>query len=323
MIDQYGRNVDYMRISVTDRCNLRCRYCMPLEGIRCVDQGDILTYEEIVMAAEGAAGLGIQKIKITGGEPTVRKGITGLVRMLKNIPGINEVTMTTNGVFLKDMAKDLQEAGLDGINISLDTMDREKFKKLTGFDKLEEVLQGINAAAGSGIKTKLNCVPIKDFNENEIIKIAALTGKAIEVRFIELMPIGLGKEFKLIPYRTVREGLEETYGTGRLNTDKHGNGPAVYYDFPGLRGSIGFITAMSHEFCKSCSRIRLTAEGDLKLCLHHKDGISLKPYLRNHISADKLKTIMKEAVYGKPAGHCFHESCGRNAEERNMVQIGG
>lgn len=323
MIDQYGRKIDYMRISVTDRCNLRCRYCMPAEGITCVDHGDILTYEEIAAVAEAAAGLGIQKIKITGGEPLVRKGIVDLVRMIKNIPGIQEITMTTNGVLLKSMADDFKNAGLDAVNISLDTLDRDKFKKLTRFDKFEEVLNGIRAAKESGIKTKLNCVPIKDFNEDEIITIASLANQGIQVRFIEMMPMGLGKEYELIPYQLIKRKLEEAYGMSCPDKGKYGNGPADYFRFPGLKESIGFITAMSHEFCQSCNRIRLTAEGELKLCLHHKDGLALKPYLSNHISADQLKNRLQEAIFKKPSRHCFRESKGKDAEQRNMVQIGG
>jgi cyclic pyranopterin phosphate synthase len=296
---------------------------MPAEGIECVDHGDILTYEEIAAVAEAAAGLGIQKIKITGGEPLVRKGIVSLVRRIKNIPGIQEVTMTTNGVLLKCMAAELKKAGLDAINISLDTLDRNKFMKLTRFDKYEEVFNGIRAAKESGIKTKLNCVPLKDFNEDELITIASLANQGIQIRFIEIMPMGLGKEYELIPYKIIKRKLEEAYGISRPDNEKYGNGPAVYYRFPGLKESIGFITAMSHEFCHSCNRIRLTAEGELKLCLHHKDGVALKPYLRNHIAADQLMNRLQEAIFNKPSRHCFRESKGKDAEERNMVQIGG
>ncbi|MGB8455514.1 MAG: GTP 3',8-cyclase MoaA [Anaerocolumna sp.] len=323
MTDQHGRKIDYMRISVTDRCNLRCNYCMPKDGIECLDHRDILTYEEIDMAVEAAAGLGIRKIKITGGEPLVRKGIVNLVHMLKNIQGIKEVTMTSNGILLKDMAKGLQAAGLDGINISLDTLDRDKFKQLTRYDKLGEVLQGIDEAIKTGIKTKLNCLPVKDFNEDELIKIAELANNGIDVRFIEMMPIGLGKGYQLIPYQKVKEKLEASYGDSVISTDKHGNGPAIYYDFEGLKGSIGFITAMSNEFCGDCNRIRLTAEGELKLCLHYNEGIFLKPYLRNQISMDKLQFIMEEAIRQKPAHHCFHDRTVQDAEQRKMVQIGG
>lgn len=323
MIDQYGRNIDYMRISVTDRCNLRCLYCMPEEGIECLNPSDILSFEEIVTTAEAAALLGIKKIKITGGEPLVRKDIPNLIGKIKGIKGIEEVTMTTNGILLKNMAKDLKQAGLDGINISLDTIDPKRFKVLTRFDKLDEVLAGIREISSLGIKTKLNCVPINKIGEEELTKIAEFSGGNILVRFIELMPIGLGKEFQLIPYQTVKKILEDKYGASRLNPKKFGNGPAVYYDFPGLSGSIGFITAMSHEFCGTCNRIRLTAAGDIKLCLHHMEGISLKPYLENHISKDKLAELLKEVIYQKPAHHCFHEEKGQDVEWRNMVQIGG
>jgi cyclic pyranopterin phosphate synthase len=296
---------------------------MPEEGIECLNPSDILSFKEIVTTAEAAALLGIKKIKLTGGEPLVRKGIPDLIGRIKGIKGIEEVTMTSNGILLKSMAKDLKKAGLDGINISLDTIDPRRFKRLTRFDKLNEVLAGIREVASLGIKTKLNCVPIHKFNEDEITKIAEFSGENILVRFIELMPIGLGKEFQLIPYQKVKKMLEDSYGVSQLNSQKHGNGPAVYYNFPGLSGSIGFITAMSHEFCRDCNRIRLTAEGDLKLCLHHMEGISLKPYLENHISKEKLAELLREVIYQKPAHHCFHEEKGQNVEWRNMVQIGG
>lgn len=323
MIDQYKRKINYLRISVTDRCNLRCLYCMPEEGISCVKHSDILTFEEIHKIAEAASSIGIQKIKITGGEPLVRKGITGLVKCLKEISGIDEVTMTSNGILLKDMAKELKDAGLGAINISLDTLNREKFHQITRFDKLNEVLEGIQAVKDLGIKTKINCVPMKDFNEEDIIGIAGFANKNVDVRFIELMPIGLGRDFRLISAKEVIKKLETVYGKGERSLVKPGNGPAVYYKFPGIKGSIGFISAMTNEFCGDCNRIRLTAEGDLKLCLHHNQGISLKPLLRNQIEIEELKEIMQDAIYRKPNHHCFNEKGIGDMENRKMVQIGG
>jgi GTP 3',8-cyclase len=323
MIDQYKREIDYLRISVTDRCNLRCLYCMPEVGIPCLKHSDILTFEEILRVVEAAAAIGIQKIKITGGEPLVRKGIIHLIKNINDVPGIKEVTMTSNGVLLKDMAKELKEAGLSGINISLDTLDRKKYKQITRFDNIEEVLLGIQAVKEMGIKTKINCVPMKGFNEDDIIEIAAFANQNVDVRFIELMPIGLGKDYEMISTKEILLKLENKYGKGIKSIIKSGNGPAIYYKFPEIRGNIGFISAMTNEFCEDCNRIRLTSEGDLKLCLHHNQGISLKPLLRNEITSEKLQSIMQDAIYHKPNHHCFNDKETRNMEQRKMFQIGG
>ena len=349
MKDQYERNIDYMRISVTDRCNLRCRYCMPEEGIECTRHEDILTFEEIIQVAEAGAGIGIRKIKITGGEPLVRKGIVSLVEALKKVPGIQEVTMTTNGVLLKDMAEGLYRAGLDAVNISLDTLSPMKYFNITRRDRLDEVMLGIEKAYQIGLKTKINCVAMKGFNENEIPMLAAIAMKyKIDVRFIELMPIGLGRNYEYISVKEVQGILEEVYGAGKASNTKHGNGPAVYFNYDGFQGSIGFISAMTNEFCKSCNRIRLTSEGELKLCLNHNHGISLRSVLREHNSGEynseehfviehisrghiakdqdlkiQLQEIMKEFIYKKPFQHCFHQTDGKDIERRKMVQIGG
>lgn len=284
MKDQYKRNIDYMRISVTDRCNLRCRYCMPEEGIECTSHEDILTFEEILQIAEAGAELGIRKIKITGGEPLVRKGVISLVEALKKVPGIEEVTMTTNGVLLKEMAEGLYLAGLDAVNISLDTLLPSKYVSITRRDMLEAVIAGIEKAYQLGLRIKINCVAMKNFNENEIPMLAGIArNNNIDVRFIELMPIGLGRNYEYISVKEVQNMLEAEYGAGQESKLRHGNGPAVYLDYEGFQGSIGFISAMTQEFCDSCNRVRLTAQGELKLCLNHNQGISLRSLLReNH-----------------------------------------
>ncbi len=283
MKDQYERNIDYLRISVTDRCNLRCRYCMPEKGIERIRPEDILSFEEITQIAKAGAGIGIKKIKITGGEPLVRKGIAAAVESLKKIPGIEEVTMTTNGVCLKELAESLYQAGLDAVNISLDTLSPMKYFHITRRNLLDEVMLGIERAYQIGLKVKINSVAIKGFNDNEISRLAAIARKnRIDVRFIELMPIGLGKNYESISVKEIQAMLEEVYGPGKESKIRHGNGPAVYLDYEGFQGSIGFISAMTNEFCNSCNRIRLTSEGELKLCLNHNYSISLRTVLRKH-----------------------------------------
>jgi cyclic pyranopterin phosphate synthase len=297
---------------------------MPKEGIESVLHEDILTFEEIIRVVEAAAKIGIQKIKITGGEPLVRKGIVDLVKRIKNIQGIEQVTLTTNGVLLKDVAKELLEAGLDAINISLDTLNRIKYQRITRKDKLEEVLLGIEKAVALGIKVKINCVPMKEFNEADLVDIAAFAkNRKIDVRFIELMPIGLGKSFQLITYQDVKEKLEKVYGRSQSSDVVLGNGPAKYYNFKDFQGSIGFISAITNEFCEECNRIRMTAEGDLKLCLHYNKGIALRPLLRNDINKEELQKILEEAIYIKPRNHCFLQPSSNDLENKNMVQIGG
>lgn len=297
MKDQYKRNIDYMRISVTDRCNLRCRYCMPEEGIECTSHEDILTFEEILQIAEAGAEIGIRKIKITGGEPLVRKGVISLVEALKKVPGIEEVTMTTNGVLLKEMAEGLYLAGLDAVNISLDTLLPSKYVSITRRDMLEAVIAGIEKAYQLGLRIKINCVAMKNFNENEIPMLAGIArNNNIDVRFIELMPIGLGRNYEYISVKEVQNMLEAEYGAGQESKLRHGNGPAVYLDYEGFQGSIGFISAMTQEFCDSCNRVRLTAQGELKLCLNHSQGISLRALLRENKEIGKQGIESREIL---------------------------
>lgn len=321
MIDAAGRTIDYMRISITDRCNLRCRYCMP-DGITQVSMSEILTYEEIRKVCMLAAELGIEKIKITGGEPLVRKGCVDLIRMIKNIPGIMQVTMTTNGVLLKENLEALKQAGLDGINISLDTLDREKYCKITGTDACETVRQAVVASAESGIRTKVNAVLQNAGNIEDWKALAALAESLpVDVRFIELMPIGYGKQNTGVSNMELLNEIRNVYPDIREDGRIHGNGPAVYYQIPGFSGSIGFISAMHGKFCKTCNRIRLTSTGDLKPCLCYGDTYPLRELLRNGTEKE-IKEQIRRAILNKPAAHCFEEPRAVT-ESHQMAQIGG
>ena len=345
MKDSLDREIDYMRISITDRCNLRCQYCMP-NGIECVPMEQILTYEEICSVVTAAAGLGIRHIKVTGGEPLVRKGCPALIGMLKEISGIEKVTITTNGILLKEQLDDLIAAGSDGINVSLDTMDRERFAGITGFDGLEQVLHGIFAAVERGIRVKLNVVSL-DFTQKEAaagrtekadksaqsgisedwMRLIDLTReKPIDVRFIEMMPIGYGRSFPAIGHERLLAALQVLYPGLEPARGNHGFGPAVYYHIPGYIGDIGLISAIHGKFCDNCNRVRLTAKGFLKTCLCYEDGVDLQPILRADISETErqrqLNNCMRRAITAKPDAHCF-EHPDRITEREDMVSIGG
>ena len=325
MLDKLNRKIDYLRISVIDRCNLRCVYCMPEEGIESIPHDEILTYDEILRICEIVSELGIRKIKITGGEPLVRKDIVNLIRDIKNIDKIEQVTLTTNGILLHEMLDDLYDAGIDAINISLDTLNKDNFKKITRRDGLEKVLMSIDKAYDLGIRVKINCLAIRDFNLMELVEIASFAkDREIDVRFIELMPIGFGKKYTQIDNDEILSILESRFGTFEIVTEKRGNGPAKYYRNQNMKGCIGFISAISHEFCESCNRIRLTSSGFLKLCLHYNKGIDLKGPIRNGISDEDLKKLIHDTIWNKPISHKFgHASEEQDIELKNMVQIGG
>lgn len=325
MLDKLNRKIDYLRISVIDRCNLRCVYCMPEEGIESIPHDEILTYDEILRICEIVSKLGIRKIKITGGEPLVRKDIVNLIRDIKNIDKIEQVTLTTNGILLHEMLDDLYDAGIDAINISLDTLNKDNFKKITRRDGLEKVLMSIDKAYDLGIRVKINCLAIRDFNLRELVEIASFAkDREIDVRFIELMPIGFGKKYTQIDNDEILSILESRFGTFEIVTEKRGNGPAKYYRNQNMKGCIGFISAISHEFCESCNRIRLTSSGFLKLCLHYNKGIDLKEPIRNGISDEDLKKLIHDTIWNKPISHKFgHASEEQDIELKNMVQIGG
>lgn len=326
MIDRCGRNIDYLRISVTDRCNLRCIYCMPEEGIRLTGRENILQEPEIIRVCRVMAEMGIKKIKITGGEPLVRPRMPGLIHQIKAIPGIEKVTLTTNGILLKKQIKELAEAGLDSLNISLDTLDREGFLKITRRDFLDDTLAGIKEAMKyPNVQLKINCVPL-GIEEQNLCDIAEFAHKyPVHVRFIEMMPIGYGSYFTGMSQENIVSLLEERFG--RLvpyEGEPLGNGPCKYYTVEGFQGKIGFISAISHKFCSECNRIRLTSQGYLKTCLQYTAGRDLREVLRNGGTDEELKDIIKEALSEKPDGHHFREKAKEDdTEGLCMAQIGG
>lgn len=325
MKDGKNRGIDYLRISVTDRCNFRCVYCMPEEGIQTICHEEVLTFEEILTICRSMAELGIKKVKLTGGEPLVRKGFCELVRGIHAIEGIEEITLTTNGLLLADQLDELIEAGITSINISLDTLDRERFKKVTRVDGLDKVLEAIHKTANSKLgRVKVNVLAAKGMNEDEWVQLAALTkDEPITVRFIELMPIGMGSHMQPIKKEEILKVLEKAYGRMQPYYGRIGNGPATYYEIEGFKGKIGFISAVSDCFCESCNRVRLTSSGFLKLCLHSKKGLDLKTMLREGKSEEEIRKAIERAIIGKPDRHHFGDLNEEQLEDKMMSQIGG
>ncbi len=323
MLDRYGRVINYLRISVTDRCNLRCCYCMP-EGVQDVGMKNILTFEEIWEIVRTGVSLGITHIRITGGEPLMRKGCVDLIRGIREIPGVETITMTTNGVLLENYGKQLKEAGVDGVNISLDTLDPEEFYKITGKRELQEVLAGIRAAKTAGLPVKLNAVNRKELDPIPLVRYAQ--EENLPIRFIEMMPVGYGKKYVGRSNEELRETLEAVCGnaecmTNREELSRMGSGPAVYYQFSDLKVPVGFISAIHGKFCDTCNRVRLTAEGYLKLCLCYDEGEDLRRVLREG-EKENLRTIMEQTIFRKPAAHCFEHPT-EMTETHEMVKIGG
>lgn len=314
-----------MRISITDRCNLRCKYCMP-DGIRCVPAGQVLSLEEICQVAACGAELGIRHIRITGGEPLVRANCCHLIKELKQLPGIEKVTITTNGMLLGEYLEPLLAAGIDGINISLDSRDRELFRQITGTDGADQVMESIRQAAASPVPVKVNAVSLDlgDENLGQMTELAKLY--PVDVRFIEMMPIGYGKHFPVIDHRRLLEQLGAMYPDMEEDQRIHGSGPAVYYRIPGFQGSIGLISAIHGKFCDKCNRIRLTSQGQLKTCLCYEDGEDLRAILRGGLEGEaqkrKLGQAMEQAVIQKARAHCFDTPDGIT-EQRSMSMIGG
>jgi cyclic pyranopterin phosphate synthase len=324
MKDQLGRTIDYMRISVTDRCNLRCVYCMPAGGIRKIPHGDVLTFEEICRVAAAAALIGIEKIKITGGEPLVRKNIAELIRGVKQLEGIKKVTLTTNGLLFSEMAEQLAEAGLDAVNFSLDTLDADRYEAITRARALDKVLDAVDLAVRMGLPAKINCVPMKNHNLGDLTGLAGLAKeRPLSVRFIEMMPIGLGRNFETVGSEFVLRRIAAAFGEPVASARAVGNGPALYYEFPGFKGSVGFISAMTGEFCGACNRVRLTSDGRLMPCLCNQKSLDLKSDLRNGLPQTELSGKMASFIAAKPRRHNLSEPKGNGAEEKHMVQIGG
>ncbi len=322
IIDPYGRSIDYLRISVTDRCNLRCIYCMPLEGVPHISHGEILSYEEIRAVVQAAIQLGIRRIRLTGGEPLVRADFPELVRMLSRIEGIADLSLTTNGELLRDYAHVLKQAGLSTVNVSLDTLRADRFRDITRLGELENVLAGIEAARQAGLHPiKINTVVMRGTNADEILDFARLTYKeGWHVRFIELMPFkGVAQP---VPSVEVQQHVSSL---GRLEPcmSVTGNGPAKYYRLAGAKGTIGFISPLTEtSFCARCNRIRLTPDGKLRPCLLGDDEIDLRTPLRNNASMEELKRLILKAVASKPDHHHLKDSNDKPVERR-MSQIGG
>jgi len=318
MIDGFGRKIDYLRLSVTDLCNVRCRYCMPEKGIEKCNHDKFMSFEEIDSLVGKLITMGIKKIRITGGEPLVKNGIVDLVRKIKQYEGLEELVMTTNGILLEEMAYDLKSAGLDRVNISLDTLNSNKYKYMTRGGDLEKVMRGILAAEKVGLgPIKLNCVLVGGFNDDEIGDFVKMTKfKKIDVRFIELMPMGevaLWHEDKLVKSEEVIKRIPSLHPIERI--DPHS--PAAYYKLPDGLGKVGLIQPMTCKFCSDCNRIRLTSEGKLRYCLHSDDELDLMNILKE---GGELENSIKNYLQRKPKEHGLEN---RNYIKRNMVSIGG
>ena len=317
MIDRLGRNITYLRISVTDKCNLRCRYCMPEDGVCKKDHADMLTEDEFIDAVQAAAELGITKVRITGGEPLVKKNIVSICRRTAEVTGIREVCLTTNGVLLPELAKPLREAGVKRLNLSLDTLKPEKYAYITRNGSLDAFRAGLDAAFEAGFeKIKINSVLIGGFNDDEIEDMARLTMEyPVDMRFIELMPMYDSGDFGIdayVPYSRVLEKLPEAVPVPQ------DGGVAKLYRLPGAKGNIGLISPVSAHFCGECNRLRLTADGKLKPCLHAVDEYSIKG-----LSPQDIKKVMAEAIWNKPAWHGDLDAVNRSKAGRNMNEIGG
>lgn len=323
MKDKFGREIDYLRVSVTDNCNLRCIYCMDEKDNKFLQKNEKLTDDEIYRVVKESANLGIKKVRITGGEPLVRPGITKLISKINSITGIEEIYLTTNGILLADMLDELYQNGLKGVNISLDSLKEDRFNKLTRLGNLNKVLQAIDKAISLGIKVKLNTVIVNDINKDEVIDFVNLTKeKAIDVRFIELMPIGIAVNYKGATNEEILKIINDNYSDYEEIVRSKSGGPATYIRVKGAKGKIGFISAMSNCFCEECNRIRLTPEGFLKQCLHFDYGIDLKSRLREGISDEELSKLISNNIYDKPEKHLFLENSDHK-ELKFMNQIGG
>jgi cyclic pyranopterin phosphate synthase len=326
LCDRYSRTIAYLRVSVTDRCNLRCTYCMPAEGIPLRPHQDILRYEEIVSLVRITVGMGIRFVRLTGGEPLARKGLVDLVRMLRSIPGLEELTVTTNGTLLAAEAHALATAGLDRVNISLDTLQPERFRRITRLGRLEDVLAGIRSAEQAGlVPIKLNAVVMRGMNDDEVVDLARLTLEhPWHLRFIEPMPLGAGVPWdrdRCVLASEIRQRIEETLGRLAPAQPPSGHGPASSLQLPNGLGTVGFITPWSQHFCPSCNRLRLTADGRLRSCLLSDAEVDLRGPLRRGAADVELRRLIRRAVDLKPLGHQLEELGG--PQGRAMSEIGG
>ena len=317
MIDQYGRDITYLRISVTDKCNLRCRYCMPEEGVCRRRHAEMMTEDELITAVEAAASLGIRKLRITGGEPLVKKNILSICRRAAAVEGIDELCLTTNGTLLPQMAAQLKEAGVKRLNLSLDTLDPEKYAYITRIGRLEDFHAGLEAALDAGFeKLKVNAVLIGGFNEDEIAPLANLTrAYPLDMRFIELMPMLSSEAFGPGAYVPVSKVLEALPEAAAVPQD---GGVAKLYRLPGAKGNIGLISPVSAHFCGTCNRLRLTADGKLKACLHAAEECSVRG-----MDFAQVRAVMENIIWNKPAWHGDLDAQHPSRAGRNMNEIGG
>ena len=325
MFDRYQREIHYLRLSVTDLCNLRCRYCMP-DGVEKLEREAVLTYEEFLRLAALFARCGIDTVRVTGGEPLVRKDVAQLVAGLKETPGIRRVTLTTNAVLLAEQLPALLDAGLDSVNISLDTLRPEVFRQITARDDFAAVQAGLQAALESGLPVKLNCVPQAGVNEGELEGLAALAkDNAMQVRFIEMMPIGYGAAMPCISGPELRERFARRWPEfsplPAAQSAGFGDGPAVYYTVPDWKGDVGFIAAVHGKFCASCNRVRLTSQGFLRPCLASETGCDLRTLLRGGAADEELLQAIRETIWSKPREHHFGDNF--MPATRGMYRIGG
>jgi len=333
LIDNLGREISYLRVSITDRCNYRCIYCKPEEQFEFIPHEEILRYEEIVEIIEEAVNLGVTKVRITGGEPLARKGVVDFIKKLREIKKLEDISLTTNGFFLSEYAEKLKDAGLNRVNISLDSLQEEKYKRITRGGSLEKALKGIDSALKAGLlPIKINTVLIRGINDDEVEDFVRLTlGRPLNIRFIEFMPSGeeLKDNYrdKFISVLEIKESLAEKYSFRPIDINS-GNGPAKYYQIKGGQGTIGFITALSQHFCETCNRIRLTSEGKLRPCLFSNMEVDIKQAIRNAKTDDKIirskiiRNNIGEAVSIKPEGHKLNEKFS-NRDSFKMSKIGG
>jgi len=323
LIDARGRRIDYLRVSVTDRCNLRCVYCLPYEGVELKDHVDILSYEELERVIEVAVSMGIRTVRVTGGEPLVRKGIVGFLERISRLEGLRDLALTTNGQLLAAMAQDLKAAGVRRVNVSLDTLRPERYREVTRGGRLDRVLAGIEEALRVGLDpVKINVVVARGLNEDEIGDFIELAReRPVHVRFIELMPLGEAERWGQDRHVTLAPVMEEIAASGEYEVARPtGSGPARYWRTAGGRGTIGFITALSRHFCGECNRLRLTAEGQLHPCLAAQTSVDLRAILRGGGNREELVAAFRRAVVLKPGGHDMSDG---GKELRLMSRIGG
>ncbi len=327
MLDNYNRDINYLRVSITDRCNLRCMYCMPKEGLSLIGHDDILRYEEMSRIIHVAVDMGIRKIRLTGGEPLVRRGIVDFIASLKTIPDLKDISLTTNGILLENFAGKLYHAGVRRINISLDSLNPEKYEHITRGGDLNAVLRGIDAVHRIGFSPiKINIVAIEGFNDDEILDFAKLCiVKPFQIRFIELMNLGhteLDRDSKYLSSDVIREKIREMYKLEPVDGErKRIDGPARIYKIAGGAGEIGLISPVSHHFCDSCNRLRLTSDGHLRACLLSDEEVDLKGALRDGCNDDHLANLIKIAIAKKPIRH--DHACDEGHIKKCMKEIGG